>query len=79
MWRKTVRIPSASSDEDKSDDEDVNIETIQTVNDKDNLMSCLRSANLKDYSNLSINNYLSLESSSYAKIYSHDDGCLKAE
>ena len=70
--KRTGRLPSASSDEDNSDDEDVNIETIQTVNDKDNLMSCLRSANLKDYSNLSTNNYLSLESSSYAKIYSHD-------
>ena len=71
--RRTGRLPSASSDEDNSDDEDVvNIETIQTVNDKDNLMSCLRSTNLKDYTNLSTNNYSSLESSPYAKIYSHE-------
>ena len=75
--RRTGRIQSASSDEDNNDDEDVvNIETIQTVNDKNNLMSCLRSANLKDYTNLSTNNYSSLESSSNAKIYSHDGSVM---
>ena len=61
------------ANEREDDDEDCEENTEEPVSvDRVNLLRSIQSANLKDYSNITTNNYSSFENSPFVKIHSED-------